>query len=107
MEVLNINDMTGGWFIGNFEPSALKTNQFEVCYKVHKKGESWPVHYHKVAVEINYLIRGAMRIKNRELREGDIFILQPGEIADPVFLSDCELIVVKIPSVKNDKYEPI
>ena len=107
MEVLNINDMTGGWFIGNFEPSALKTNQFEVCYKVHKKGEAWPVHYHKVATEINYLIRGAMRIKNRELREGDIFILHPGEIADPVFLDDCELIVVKTPSVKNDKYEPI
>ena len=107
MEVLNINDMTGGWFIGNFEPSALKTNHFEVCYKVHKKGEVWPVHYHKVATEINYLIRGAMRIKNRELKEGDIFILQPGEIADPVFLDDCELIVVKTPSVKNDKYELI
>ena len=38
------------------------------------------------------------------LNKGDVFILYKGEIADPVFLTDCEVIVVKIPSIPGDKY---
>jgi hypothetical protein len=96
--------MTGGWFIGNFEPSVHRTKDFEVCYKVHTKGEVWDNHYHKIQREINYLIRGKMTIGDTELNRGDIFIFEQYDIADPVFLEDCELIVVKVPSIKNDKY---
>jgi len=49
--------MDGGWFIGDFEPSVLRTSDFEVCYKEHKKGEDWPRHYHKEATEYNLLLR--------------------------------------------------
>jgi quercetin dioxygenase-like cupin family protein len=104
MEIFDINKMVGGWFIGNFEPSAYQTDKFEVCYKKHLAGEKWDVHYHKIATEINYLIKGKMTIQDRELKSGDIFILEPNEIADPIFLEDCELVIVKTPSVKNDKY---
>jgi quercetin dioxygenase-like cupin family protein len=95
----------GGWFIGDFKPTAHSTKQFEVCYKTHAKGERWPTHYHKVATEINYMISGKMKIQGKTLAAGDVFILKPGEVADPVFLTDCRLIVAKVPSVKNDKYE--
>ena len=105
MKILNIKDMIGGWFVGDFEPSALRTKDFEVCYKFHPKGEEWPTHYHKIATEINYLISGKMTIQGKTLQTGDIFILEPSEIADPCFLEDCELIVVKSPSVIGDKYE--
>ena len=105
MDIKRIEDMKGGWFVGNFEPTALKTEQFEVGFKLHKQGESWPVHYHKVATEINYLIRGRMIIAGQELTTGDIFTIFPGEVADPVFLEDCEVITVKTPSVIGDKYE--
>ena len=70
----------------------------------HPQGEIWDNHYHKIATEINYLIRGKMNLSGTTLEEGDIFILQPGEIAIPEFLTDCELVVVKTPSIKGDKY---
>lgn len=45
-----------------------------------------------------------MKIQNKILKKGDIFILYPYETADPIFLEDCEVMVVKTPSVKKDKY---
>ena len=105
MEVKRISDFKGGWFVGNFEPSVFLTKDFEVCYVKHTRGEKWPVHYHKVAMEINYMIRGVMRICGKTVTQGDIFIIEPFEVADPVFLTDCEVMVIKTPSVKNDKYE--
>ena len=35
MEINRIENMKDGWFVGNFEPSAFKTDLFEVCYKFH------------------------------------------------------------------------
>jgi len=104
MKVLKIKNYKGGWFIGDFKPSILKTDQFEVCYKFHPKGEKWPKHYHKIATEYNYLIRGRMKIKRKILKKGDIFIIYPNEIVDPVFMEDCEVLIVKTPSIKGDKY---
>lgn len=104
MDIVNGKIMKEGWFIGDFEPSAHRTSSFEVCYKLHKKNEVWPIHYHKIAIEINYLMKGKMIIKDIELNAGDIFTIYPCEIVDPVFLEDCELIVVKIPSIVDDKY---
>ena len=104
MDIIKMKTMLGGWFIGNFEPSAYKTDQFEVCYKHHYKGEKWDSHYHKESTEINYLVNGKMIIQNKELNTGDIFILKPYEIADPVFIEDCTVLIVKTPSVPKDKY---
>jgi quercetin dioxygenase-like cupin family protein len=104
MDILKGKDMIGGWFVGDFEPSAFKTKDFEVSYKTHHQGEIWDSHYHKVATEINYLIRGKMNLSGTTLEEGDIFVLHPGEVAIPEFLTDCELVVVKTPSIKGDKY---
>jgi quercetin dioxygenase-like cupin family protein len=104
MKLFRIDDMKDGWFIGNFEPTSYKTDVFEVCYKKHSKGEIWDTHYHKEGTEINYLINGKMKIQNSEINSGDIFILYPYEVANPEFLEDCELVIVKTPSIKNDKY---
>ena len=54
--------------------------------------------------EINYLVKGRMTIQNTELNEGDIFIFNPYEIADPIFLEDCTVVIIKTPSVPGDKY---
>ena len=45
-----------------------------------------------------------MTIQNKELNEGDIFILRPYEIADPIFLEDCTVLIIKTPSVPGDKF---
>jgi mannose-6-phosphate isomerase-like protein (cupin superfamily) len=104
MDIRHIKTMEGGWFVGNFEPAAFQTADCEVGYLRHRQGEEWPRHYHKKSVEVNYLIRGRMRIQDRELQAGDVFVLHPFELADPVFHEDCELIVVKIPSRPGDKH---
>jgi hypothetical protein len=105
MKIDNINNMWRGWMVGNFNPSVYKTDLFEVGILIHKKGEKWPKHYHKIATEINCLISGKMVICGKEINPGDIFILEPLEIADPEFLEDCKIVVVKTASVPNDKYE--
>lgn len=104
MDITKFNIMKDGWFIGNFKPTAYQTQQFEVCYKKHKKGEDWALHYHKVGTEINYLVEGRMRMHGIELIAGDIFTLYPYEIADPIFLEDCTVLIIKTPSNINDKY---
>jgi len=102
MKIFNIKDMIGGWFVGNFTPTAYKTENFEVSYKLHPKGEKWDYHYHTEVTEVNYLVRGKMLLQNKELNSNDIFILEPFEIADPTFLEDCEIVCVKTKSA-NDK----
>ncbi len=104
MDILKMENMKGGWFIGNFEPSAYKTEHFEVCYKHHNKGEKWDTHYHKEGTEINYLVDGKMIIQNKELNKGDIFILHPFEIANPEFIEDCTVLIIKTPSTPGDKF---
>jgi hypothetical protein len=37
------------------------------------------------------------------LNSGDIFVIYPKEIADPIFLEDCYLCVIKTPSIVGDK----
>jgi hypothetical protein len=36
---------------------------------------------------------------------GDIFIIEPLEVAVPTFHEDCKVLCVKVPSLPNDKYE--
>lgn len=97
--------MTRGWFIGDFEPSIFRTKDFEVGILTHSKGENWPAHYHSIATEFNVLLDGRMRIAGEIIEPGDIFWFEPGEVADPEFLEDCRVCVVKSPSVIGDKYE--
>lgn len=104
MKIHKINDMTKGWFIGDFEPSVLKTKDFEVGHHKHKKGDPTHNHYHKESTEINVIITGKMIVNGKELSKGDIFSFEPYEVAEAEFLEDTELIVVRNGSAPNDKY---
>ena len=105
MLVSKLKDYIRGWIIGDFEPSILKTKDFEVGVITYKEGELKPPHIHKIATEYNVLLEGKVVIQGKELNKGDIFILKKGEIADPVFLDDCTILSVKVPSVLGDKYD--
>lgn len=104
MKISKISDYYNGWYAGDFEPSCFKTKDFEACYKLHKKGEKWDRHFHKKATEINFLFSGKMIIQNQELNSGDVFVIYPNEVADPVFLEDCHVFIIKTPSAVNDKF---
>lgn len=103
IKIDNIKNMTRGWFIGNFEPSIYKTQNFEVGYLTHNKGEKWPIHYHEKMTEINVLIKGKMKLNDKIINEGDIFTFVPYGVADPEFIEDCKVLCIKVPSVINDK----
>ncbi len=105
MNITNIKDYIRGWFIGDFEPTVLRTKDFEVGVLTHYKDEHWPSHYHKDSVEYNVLVSGKMIVQGKELNSGDVFIFNKGEIADPVFLEDCKVVCVKVPSLPHDKFE--
>ena len=70
---------------------------------MHKKGEVWDVHYHKHMKEVNLIVKGKMILNDTELNENDIFVIDKEEIACPIFLEDCHILVVKIQSVPGDK----
>lgn len=103
--ITDVSQFTGGWFMGNFIPTAYKTDVAEVGYKLHYKGEVWQTHYHLLSDEINYLLEGEMMINDVHLTAPCVFVIYKGEISKPTFLTDVRLIVVKVPGVLNDKYE--
>ena len=105
MKILKLKDYTRGWFIGNFEPSLLKTDQFEISVQHYKKNEFVQPHTHKISTEYNVLISGLMTIQGKDLKAGDIFILEPNEITDPVYHEECTIVIIKIPCVIGDKYD--
>ena len=103
MKILKLDDLIGGWFLGSFKETALNT-PFEVCYKKHAKGEYWQAHYHRLATEINLLVKGKMKINGQEINSGEIFVIEPYYVSFPEFLEDCELVIVKTVSDPKDKY---
>lgn len=102
MKIMRIEDMKSGWFVGNFIPTAYQTSDFEVNYRVHAANEIWDMHFHTHTTEINLVVSGRMKFQEQELVAGDIFIIEPWEISNPVFLEDTAIICVRTPSM-NDK----
>lgn len=105
MKKYRIEDFTKGWFIGNFEPSLLKTEEFEVGLLTRQKGLDETPHYHAIGTEYNLLVSGSMSLNGTEITVGDIFIIKPNEIARPIFHEDCTIVCIKTPSAPKDKYE--
>ena len=105
MKVSKIDDMTKGWFVGNFDPTVYSTNDCEVAVKKYKKGDYEKKHYHKIATELTVVIKGKVRMFDTVFVEGDIITVEPGEATDFEALEDAMNVVVKIPGANNDKYE--
>ena len=45
MRTARLEDMVKGWFVGNFEPTLIKTNDVEVAVKSYNKGDYEEKHY--------------------------------------------------------------
>tara|TARA_R110001592_G_C13054547_1_gene740451 strand:- start:547 stop:864 length:318 start_codon:yes stop_codon:yes gene_type:complete len=101
----NIKDFTRGWFIGNFEPSLIKTNDVEVAYKEYKTGDKEAKHFHKIATEITVIISGEVSMNDVLFTTGDVITTKPGEVVEFKCLADTKTMVVKYPGASDDKYE--
>jgi hypothetical protein len=96
--------MTGGWFIGDFEPNVIKNDIFEVAVKNYQKGHYEPTHYHKISTEITVISQGRVRMCGVEYAKNDIIIIKPYEATDFLALEDVITTVVKYPSARDDKF---
>jgi len=104
MKISNLSDMKGGWFVGNFEPTLIKTNDVEVAVKAYKAGDYEKAHFHKVATELTVIIEGEVKMFNQIFKAGDIVIVEPGDATDFTAITDAKNVVVKYPGANNDKY---
>ena len=99
-----LEEMTRGWFVGDFQPTMLATEDVEVAIRHHPAGSAEASHFHKIATEITVILKGEARMLDRVFREGDIIKLLPGTTTSFEAISDVTTVVVKFPGAKNDKY---
>lgn len=99
-----LESMKGGWFVGDFDPVVLRTTECEVACKHYCAGDKEPRHVHKVATEVTLIVHGRVTMNGVEHSAGDIIRLEPGDATDFCVLEDAITLVVKLPSVRGDKY---
>ncbi len=100
----------GGWFFGQFiEDPLLHSENIEVAWKKFDKEFSDKPHFHKQGTEINIDLSGESQVeidnKIITLKRGDFLIVYPNTVFRDVFVAEStEMIIVKFPSVANDKF---
>lgn len=105
MKSAKLEEMVKGWFVGDFQPTMLKTGEIEVAVKNYCKGDREGRHFHKLATEITVISYGRVRMNGVEYKKGDIIVIEPLESTDFEALEDTITTVVKYPGASNDKYE--
>jgi hypothetical protein len=104
MKVHRLEDMTRGWFVGDFAPTLYRTDAVEVAVKHFTAGESEERHVHRVATELTAVVAGSVRMDGRDLGPCAIVVLEPGEPTDFLAVSDAVVVAVKLPAAPGDKY---
>lgn len=104
MTIFEHKEMFKGWFVGDFEPTGFRTEHCEVAVRSYVAGEQEPWHYHKIGTEITYVISGKVVMAEKTVEAGQGIVLEPNEGSAFTALEDSLLCIVKVPSVKGDKY---
>jgi hypothetical protein len=100
----HLEQMFKGWFVGDFDPCALRTAAVEVGVKRYRAGEREARHLHKIATELTLILDGEVEMNGARHGAGEIIRLEPGEATDFLAVTDATTVVVKLPSVIGDKY---
>ena len=104
MRSARLDDMIRGWFVGDFEPTALRTDAVEVAVKRYQAGDSEELHHHQIATELTAVLSGEVRMCGQVWGPGDIIVLDPGEATSFEAISAATVIAVKTPGARGDKY---
>lgn len=105
--VSHLGGMVRGWFVGDFDPVVYRTPGVEVAVQHYPAGSKEAWHFHKVATEITVIVSGQAKMNGQVFGPGDIILIQPGHGTDFEAIADTVTTVVKLPSVKGDKYTQI
>ena len=104
MNLFKLQDMVKGWFVGSFEPNALKTKDVEIGVKEYELGDYEDFHYHKIATELTCIIEGTVEMNGERYNKGDIIVIKPNEGTDFKAITAAKNVVVKFPGASDDKY---
>ena len=104
MKIGSLTDFTKGWFIGDFEPNVLQTNNFEIAIKRYNAGDYESAHYHKISTEYTIIVEGEAEMNGVKYVKDDIILIEPNTVTDFRALTDIITTVVKVPSSQDDKY---
>lgn len=104
LERFPLSEFSKGWFVGNFSPTLIKTDGFEVAVKNYQAGEREASHHHKIATELTLIVSGRVQMSGEEIGAGEIVRIKPGQSTDFLALDDTTTVVVKVPCVAGDKY---
>lgn len=103
MNVSKLKYFTKGWFIGNFSPALLKSQEIEIAVKFFKAGQTEPLHKQLIATEITVVVEGIIKIGGGTFEQGDIITVFPEEVVAFESITDSALVCVKSPSIPIDK----
>lgn len=100
----SLQDFKNGWIVGNFSPAILRSEGFEVAVKYYSKGNYEKAHFHEIASEITVIVSGEVEMQGNKYSAGDIVEVSPRVATDFKALADTVTVVIKTPSVINDKF---
>lgn len=117
----NISEFGGtrGYFVGYFmrgklfpegrNLDLLGREDFECAVMDLPKSDPSLPHYHKLATEVTYVLSGRLKMiiegKSLELEKGDFMVLPPKVVSqNPENDPGTIVFVVKVPSVRDDKF---
>ena len=100
----DLRDYVGGWLVGHFSPALVKSDDVEVAVKSYQAGDLESSHHHKVATEYTVIVSGRVRMNQAEHKAGDIIHIKPGQSTDFEAIEPTLTVVIKTPSVPDDKY---
>ena len=104
MEKFDLDKMTRGWFVGDFEPTIIKTKHCEVGVKFYTAGTIESAHYHSKAEEVTVVVAGKVRMNDVILGAGDIVKVLTDEVVEFEALEDSTTVIYKTASVAGDKF---
>jgi quercetin dioxygenase-like cupin family protein len=102
---VKLDDMVRGWFVGNFEPTAFRTDTCEAACKHYAKGDREARHHHRLATEVTLVLAGRARMNGAVWKAGDIVVIEPFVSTDFEALEDTTTVVIKVPGAPDDKYD--
>ena len=90
MKVSRLEQMTRGWFVGDFAPTLHKTRDVEVAVMRYQAGDAEKMHYHKIATELTVVNQGEVEMNGRRYVAGDIIVMDFATSAFSVMPEDLE-----------------
>lgn len=105
LELINCDNF-GGWFVGDFKPALINSQNIEFGYKRIPKNTKPDYHFHKFKTEYTILLEGKIICLESEniIKPITCIKLLPFEKNDQFFIEDSLIFIINTPSKKNDKH---